>query len=189
MIRRVDDWLPTISQARCVDVDEVNDLQSALGGVVLEASYLEWVLRAAFAALVGSKYAPVVDGHLTAHNLIETCENVAEVHTDLAAEEKMRLAAALRACNTANTKRNRVIHDAWALRPGDVTVTLQTSRRTQDVAVTARTLSELRQVADELGKAADDLVAAVTAAFGPDGMRVEDQLRLELGRDIGADPG
>jgi hypothetical protein len=172
-----------------VDVDDVTDLQSALGGVVLEASYLERVLRAAFAALVGSKYAPVVDGHLTAHNLIETCESVAEVHTDLGDEQRARLAEALRACNAANTKRNRVIHDAWALRPGGVTVTLQASRRTQDVAVTARTLSELWQIADELGKAANDLAAAVTAAFGPDGMRVEDQLRLELGRDISADPG
>jgi hypothetical protein len=42
-----------------VDVDE---LQHALGGVVLEAAYLERVLRAAFSALVGSKYAAVVDG-------------------------------------------------------------------------------------------------------------------------------
>ena len=44
-----------------VDVDE---LQHALGGVVLEAAYLERVLRAAFSALVGSKYAAVVDGRL-----------------------------------------------------------------------------------------------------------------------------
>ena len=51
------------------------------------------------------------------------------------------------------------------------------------------TLPELGEVADELGKAADDLSAAVTDAFGPEGMRVEDQLRLELGRDITADPG
>ena len=37
-----------------VDVDE---LQHALGGVVLEAAYLERALRTAFSALVGSKYA------------------------------------------------------------------------------------------------------------------------------------
>jgi hypothetical protein len=172
-----------------VNVDEVNDLQRALGAVVLEASYMERVLRAAFAALVGSKYAPVVDGHLTAHNLIETCENVAEIHTDIEVKAKALLAEALRACRAANTKRNRVIHDAWALRPGGVLVTLQTSRNTEDMAVKARTVPELREVADELGTAADDLTAAVTAAFGPDGMRVEDQLRLELGRDITADPG
>jgi hypothetical protein len=150
---------------------------------------MERVLRAAFAALVGSKYAPVVDGHLTAHNLIETCENVAEVHTEIDVTVKAQLADALRACRAANTKRNRVIHDAWAARPDGVMVTLQTSPGSQDVAVTARTLPDLGQVADELSRAAHDLTAAVTAAFGPDGMRVEDQLRLELGRDVTADPG
>jgi hypothetical protein len=171
-----------------VNGDELDDLQRALGKVVLEASYMERVLRAAFAALVGSKYAPVVDGHLTAHNLIETCENVAEVHTDIEVTAKAQLAEALRACGAANTKRNRAIHDAWTLRPGGITVTLQSSPSAQDVAVKVHTLPGLGQVADDLGKAADELSAAVTAAFGPDGMRVEDQLRLELGRDISADP-
>jgi hypothetical protein len=172
-----------------VNADEGSDLQYALGGVVLEASYMERVLRAAFAALVGSKYAPVVDGHLTAHNLIETCENVAEVHTDIGAVPKAQLGDALRACKAANTKRNRVIHDAWALRSGGGMVSPQTLPFSQDVTATARTLPELQQVARELGEAADDLTAAVTAAFGPDGMRVEDQLRLELGRDITPDLG
>ena len=171
-----------------VNGDELDDLQRALGNVVLEASYMERVLRAAFAALVGSKYAPVVDGHLTAHNLIETCENVAEVHTDIEVTAKAQLAEALRACRAANTKRNRAIHDAWTLRPGSVMVALQSSRSAQDVPVQVHTLPELGQVADDLGKAADELAAAITAAFGPDGMRVEDQLRLELGRDITADP-
>ncbi len=180
-------YLAWLSDAREVNVDEVNDLRRALGGVVLEASYLERVLRAAFAALVGSKYAPVVDGHLTAHNLIETCGHVAEVHTDLGPQAKAQFDEALKACNAANTKRNRVIHDAWAMRPDGIMVELRTSRRDEDVAVTAQTLGELWQVAGELGKAADDLTTAVMAAFGPDGMRVEDQLRLELGRDITAD--
>jgi hypothetical protein len=172
-----------------VNGDELDDLQRALGNVVLEASYMERVLRAAFAALVGSKYAPVVDGHLTAHNLIETCGNVAEVHTDIEVTAKAQLAEALRACSAANTKRNRAIHDAWALRAGGIVVTAQGSRSAQDIPVKVYTVPELAQVADELGKAADDLSAVVTAAFGPDGMRVEDQLRLELGRDIAADPG
>ncbi len=169
--------------------DEVNALQRALGGVVLESSYLEQILRAAFAALVGSKYAPVVNGHLTAHNLIETCENVAEVHTDIEVAAKAEFAAALKACRAANTRRNRVIHDAWAMRPGGVMAAVETPRSSEDIPVTARTLPELGQVADELAKAADDLSAAVIAAFGPEGMRVEGQLRRELGRDIPADPG
>ena len=42
-----------------VDVDE---LQHALGGSVLEAAYMERVLRTAFSALVGSKYAAAAAG-------------------------------------------------------------------------------------------------------------------------------
>lgn len=173
-----------LSDAQDVNVDEISDLQRALGGVVLEASSMERVLREAFAALVGSKYASVVDGHLTAHNLIETCEHVAEVHTDIGPEAKAQFDEALRACNAANTKRNRVIHDAWALRPGGVMSAPPASSRGSDVAVPARTLGELWQVADDLTKAADDLTAAVTAAFGPDGMHVDGQLRLEPDRNI-----
>jgi len=54
-----------------VDVDE---LQHALGGIVLETAYMERVLRTAFSALIGSKYAAVVDGRLMAAALIEDCE-------------------------------------------------------------------------------------------------------------------
>ena len=36
---------------------DVDELQHALGGIVLEAAYLERVLRAVFSALVGSRYA------------------------------------------------------------------------------------------------------------------------------------
>jgi hypothetical protein len=167
----------------------LDELQHALGAIVLEASYMERVLRAAFSALMGSKYAPVVDGHLSTHNLIETCEHIVEVHTGISDDARAKLAGALKACKTANTKRNRVIHDAWALRPGDVIVTLRTLKTTLDVAVAARTLPELQQIADDLGHAADELAGAVSAAFGPEGMHVEDELRLELGHDISTDPG
>ena len=63
-----------------VDVDE---LRHALGGVVLEAAYLERTLRTAFSALVGSKYAAVVDGRLTAAALLEDCERITRYHTGL----------------------------------------------------------------------------------------------------------
>jgi hypothetical protein len=167
----------------------LDELQHVLGGIVLEASYMERVLRGAFSALMGSKYAPVVDGHLSTHNLIETCQHIVEVHTDASDDAKAQLAAALRACMAANTKRNRVIHDAWALRPGDVIVTLKAAKTTLDMEVLARTLPELQRIADDLGSAAEELAAAVTASFGPEGMRVEDELRLALGHDISADSG
>jgi len=65
-----------------VDVDE---LRHALGGVVLGSAYLERTLRAAFSALVGSKYAAVVDGRLTASALIEDCERLTRYHTGILA--------------------------------------------------------------------------------------------------------
>jgi hypothetical protein len=166
---------------------EVDELRHALGGVVLEAAYLERVLRAAFSALVGSKYAALVDAHLTVAALIEDCERIARQHADISGSERDGLLEALKACHEANRDRNRVIHDDWAIRPGSVTVTLHGSRNSRDLAVTTRTLAEVRQAADRVADAADEVKAAMTAALGPGWVRVEDQLRQELGRDIAAD--
>jgi hypothetical protein len=169
-----------------VDVDE---LQHALGGVVLESGYLERTLRTAFSALVGSKYAAVVDGRLTAAALIEDCERLARYHTAIPPAAKDALLTALRACHEANKERNRVIHDTWATRPGSVMVTLQGGRASHEVTITARTLAEVAQLAGRVADAADALRAAMTAALGPGWPMLEDQLRQELGHDISADPG
>jgi hypothetical protein len=166
---------------------DVDDLQHALGGVVLESAYLERVLRAAFSALIDSKYAAVVDSRLTAATMIEDCERITRHHTDIPGVEKERLLAALKACHQANSHRNRVIHDAWATRPGDVMVTLHGSPDSRDVTVLVRTPAEVRQVANRLAAAANDVKAAMAAAFGPGWDLVEDQLRHELGRDVGAE--
>lgn len=168
---------------------DVDELQHALGGIVLEAAYMERVLRAVFSALVGSKYAAVVDGRLTASGLIEDCEHLANYHMDIPAQARGAVLAALRACHEANRERNRVIHDTWATRPGSVLVTLRGERGSHEVTVTARTLAEVRQLADQVADAAEALKAAMTQALGSGWERVEDQLRLELGHDIGTDQG
>lgn len=166
---------------------DVDELQHALGGVVLESAYLERVLRAAFSALIDSKYGALVDSRLTAAHMIEDCERITHHRTDLPGPEKDKLLAALRACHQANSHRNRVIHDEWATRPGDVMVTLHGSRNSRDVTITVRTPAEVRQVADRVADATSELRAAMTAAFGPGWDLVEDQVRGELGRDISAD--
>ena len=150
---------------------------------------MERVLRAVFSALIDSKYAAVVDARLTAAALIEDCEHITKHHTDLGGLDKDALLAALRDCREANQARNRVIHDAWATRPGNVMVTLRGDRRSHDVTVTARTSAEVRQVADRVAEAAEAVKTAMTAAFGSGWPLVEDLLRQELGHDIGADPG
>jgi len=169
-----------------VDVDE---LQHALGGIVLEAAYMERVLRAAFSALVGSKYAAVMDGRLTASALVEDCERITGYHTEIPAHAKDAVLAALRACHEANRKRNRVIHDTWATRPANVMLTLRSERGSHEVAVTARTPAEARQVADQVADAAEALKAAMTEALGSGWELIEYQVRRELGHDISTGPG
>jgi hypothetical protein len=167
-----------------VDVDE---LQHALGGIVLEAAYMERVLRTAFSALVGSKYAAVVDGRLSTAALIEDCQRITRYHTTIPQAAKEAIWTALKACHEANRDRNRVIHDTWATRPGSATVTLRSSRTSHDVTVAIRTLNEVRHLAEQLADAAHELRAAMAAALGPDWAVLEDQLRQELGHDVNAD--
>ena len=167
---------------------DVDELQHALGGIVLEAAYLERTLRAAFSALVGSKYAAVVDGRLMAAALIEDCERITKYHTDIQDQHKPPLLAALRACHEANRERNRVIHDTWATRPGNVMVTLHGGRRSHDVLVTARTLDEVRQIAGQLAEAANGLQTAMGGAMGPGWASVEEELRHELGQEVSSGP-
>jgi cell division septum initiation protein DivIVA len=168
---------------------DLDELQHALGAIVLESAYLERTLRAAFSALVGSKYAAVIDGRWAAAALIEDCEQIIKHHTDIAESARQPLLTALRACHEANRQRNRVIHDAWATGSGDAMVTLQGARKSHDVRISARTLAEVRQLADEVGGAADELKAAMTTALGRDWVLIEDELRNELGHDISTDLG
>jgi hypothetical protein len=168
---------------------DVDELQRALGAIVLESAHLERTLRAAFSALVGSKYAAVIDGRWAAAALIEDCEQITKHHASIAESARQTLLTALNACREANRQRNRVVHDAWALRPGDVVVTLPGDRKSHDVTLRAQTVAEVRQLAGHVSDAADELTAAMTSAFGPDWMLLEDALRQELGHDIHTDPG
>jgi hypothetical protein len=163
---------------------DVNELDRGLGAVVLESAYLERVLRSAFSALVGSKYAAVVAGRLTASALIEDCLRIAAVHTAIPEQQRTALVTTLQACASANRERNRIIHEAWAVRPGNVIVRMQSRRNPHDVAVRGRALRELHCIADQIADAANDLAAAITAALGADCLDIEDQLCQELGRGI-----
>jgi hypothetical protein len=68
-------------------------------------------------------------------------------------------------------------------------VTLRSERGSHEVAVTARTLAEARQVADQVADAAEALKAAMTEALGSRWELIEEQVRRELGRDISTGPG
>jgi hypothetical protein len=166
---------------------DLDELKHALGSVVLEAAYLERVLRMAFSALIGSKYAAVVDARLTVVTMVEDCERLARHHTEIARPDRDRLVEALKSCRDANSARNRVIHDAGATRPGNVRVTMPGGPSPHEVTVAVRTAAEVQRVAGRLAEAAEQVRAAMTATLGSDWVVVEDQLRHELGRDVGDD--
>jgi hypothetical protein len=170
-------------------MDDLDELQHALGAVVLESAYLECVLRAAFSALVGSKYAALVDPRLSVAALIEDCERLTRNHTDISDPDKDELLEALKACHEANTDRNRVIHAVWPARPGTAMITLDGRLNSRAAMARARTPAEAHQVADRVRDAAHDVKTAMTAAFGRGWVLVEGQLRQELGRDVRAEPG
>jgi hypothetical protein len=95
----------------------------------------------------------------------------------------------LEAAHQTNRERNRVIHDTWATRPGNLMVTLKGGRTSHEVTVTARTLAEVRRLADQLADASDGLRVAMAAALGSGWVLAEDQLRQELGHEINTDLG
>jgi hypothetical protein len=68
--------------------------------------------------------------------MLEDCERITKYHTGITPAAKDGILKALRACHetSRNRNRNRVIHDAWATRPGSVTVTLQGGRASHDVS-------------------------------------------------------
>jgi hypothetical protein len=166
-------------------MDDVDELRYALGAVVLEAAFLERVLRAAFSALVDSKYAVLVDARLSMAALIEDCQRITRHRADFPDQVRDQLLGALRACHKANSDRNQVIHDDWATRPGNVKVTLD-GGNSRDVMVTVKTPAKVQQVADRVAHAAHEMKAAMTAALGSGWIHAEDELRQEAGRDIGA---
>jgi hypothetical protein len=168
---------------------DVDELKHALGGIVLEAAYLERVLRASLSALIGSKYATAINGRMMAHELIEDCHRITGAHTDVPEAAKATLTAALNACDVANKRRNRVIHDTWAYLPDQVMMTLRGERDFEDVAGPASPPAGLTDLPGQIATAAASLAAAVQDALGPDCMRIEDELRLQLGHHINAEIG
>jgi hypothetical protein len=91
-------WYTECGQRRAAamlgDMD-VEEFQRALGAIVLEAAYLERILRTSFSVLVDSKYAAVIDGRWSAFALIEDCEQIVKHHTGIPEPAKQKLLAAL----------------------------------------------------------------------------------------------
>lgn len=97
---------------------EYDRLLIALGRVVQESAQLENVLRMAFCALVGSKYAAIVAAGQQVNWLIEQCRAVAREYREISDEHRNALLEVLGACRQANDERRRLVHHVWGHGPG-----------------------------------------------------------------------
>jgi hypothetical protein len=122
------------------------DRRTALGALLDESAQLEYVLRMAFTALVGSKYAAVIAGGQDATWLIENCKAITKVHREIKDADRSAVLCALSACSQAYELRNRMVHDAW--NPQDQAGRMHTSRsrrRSHVLVDTFRTVDDIRK--------------------------------------------
>jgi hypothetical protein len=144
----------------------------ALGSVLIAAGALEDLLRDAFCALVGSKFAAVVAGGQGADWLIGYCKALVEAHMELPEASKESVKAALQLCRSANERRNRLVHGAKTVSSQqDGTFQVHRSSRHQyKLHVEPWTPAQIGDVAEALGHAHEKLFTAMLDAVGPEDM-------------------
>ena len=102
--------------------DSSDDMQTkrllALGSVITASGVLEDLLREAFCALVGSKFAAVVAGGQGADWLIGYCKALVEAHFELPEASRESVKAALQLCRSANDLRNQLVHGVQTVSTG-----------------------------------------------------------------------
>jgi hypothetical protein len=165
--------------------DPVNYMQTerllALGSVITASGALEDLLRDAFCALVGSKFAAVVAGGQGADWLIGYCKALVEAHMELPEASRESVKAALQLCRSANERRNQLVHGAKTVstQPDGAFEVLRSRRHQYKLLVQQWTPAQIEDVADALGHAYEELHTATFEAVGPDIAVLSDQLEWE----------
>jgi hypothetical protein len=95
------------------DATEI-DLYRLVGAVAVEAANAEKVLADVYAHLMTSKYALIVVAGLNARTVIEGCEALINVHTDLERDQKERGLTLVKRMDRHRRLRNDVIHSVLA---------------------------------------------------------------------------
>lgn len=144
----------------------------ALGAMVEAAAFAEVSGRMAFCALEGSKYAAVVGGGIETGGLIGYCKAITEQHHELTRSQREAILAELAACAGANSDRNRMTHDLIVGRPSGASATIQSQRKSYQLAVHPRPVGHIKSVAAALIKAQHQLLAALEDALGVDSLGV-----------------
>lgn len=169
---------PGARSAKMVPMSSDEDRLLALGRVVDAASKLEMTLRAVFCALVGSKFAAVVAGGQMANWLIENSKALVDAHTEMPDEQRRRLRELLSASQTANTKRNRLVHDMWSVEADGSYAQLQSKARSYDLATRQVSVADAEQAATELTSCSVTLLSYLWEVL-PGQVGTEVQLRWE----------
>jgi hypothetical protein len=155
--------------------------ERALGSVIIASGAMEDLLRDAFCALVGSKFAAVVAGGQGADWLIGYCESLVKAHMELPEVSRESVMAALQLCRSANERRNQLVHGAKTVsyRPDGAFEVLRSRRHQYKLHVQQWTPAQIDEVAAALGHAYRELSTAMLEAVGPDIAVLSDQLEWE----------
>jgi hypothetical protein len=165
--------------------DPVNYMQTerllALGSVITASGAMENLLRDAFCALVGSKFAAVVAGGQGADWLIGYCIALVEAHMELPEASRESVKAALQLCRSANARRNQLVHGAKTVstRPDGAFEVVKSRRYQYKLHVESWTPPQIDDVAAALGDAYEQLFTAMFEEVGPDIAVLSDQLEWE----------
>jgi hypothetical protein len=155
--------------------------RNALAQVVENSVLMEVMLRAAFCALMGSKYAAIVAGGQDASWLIGNCRAIVKFHRELPEDSKAAINDALKACLDAYERRNLLVHAWWDSRESaaEAIVTRKSRRRTFEDLIQRWTVDEIHAVVESLEDALEMLFAAMVAGMGEESMDIGNELRRE----------
>jgi hypothetical protein len=160
----------------------VTERQVALGMVTEWSAMMEDVLRGAFCALVGSKYAAIVGGGQSVTWLREQCDALTKAHSEITAEQRKAIRAALVRCKAADEDRNALVHGVktYSREDGDGGLrTLRSRFRQYEPQVRDWTPTTIHAAAQEMAEAGWDLFEAIEAAVGPELMDLGNALAWE----------
>lgn len=174
--------MPSPDDARVdpISDDRHTERLTALGEVIELSATMEWRLRQAFCALVGSKYAAVVAGGQAADWLIEQSKALADAHREMPDVDRQAIKTVLNRCKAANEQRNHLAHSvAVGLRSDPAFQMVRSRRQRYSSDVRPFTLSDIRAVANEILSAGIALTDVITETVGLDLMGIGETLAWE----------